>query len=198
MSSNSFETILSKIPEIAKAVNEFKDSELQKKAFDALMQAAGLVGNHQPLQPPSEPENIQTTKSKAGRESKKGRVGAAAKRWSGDKYEVMDVDLHPEGKSSLKDFYNEKAPKIDPEKYISIIYYLTSYAGVSEVRVDHIYTAFKQLGLKVPDIRKGLNNTRGRKAWVEFKRNGPISLTRIGENIVEHDLPRQGTRNDNG
>jgi hypothetical protein len=200
MKTQPFENILNKIPEIAKAVNEFNDPELQKRAFDALMRAAGLMGETEPHQTPPAPDERETTKpgsAKQNKKEKKGRVAATAKRWSGDKYQIVDVDLHPKGKASLKDFYNEKAPRTDPERYITILYYLISHAGVADVEVNHIYTAFKQLGLKVPNIRKGLNNTRGRHAWVTFSAKGPVSLTRIGENVVEHDLPRQASGNNN-
>ena len=197
MKSQSFENILSKIPEIAKAVNEFSDPELQKRAFDTLMKAAGLMGEADPRQSPPDSEGPEGKNTRSKKQGKKGRVAGTAKRWSGGKYQIVDVDLHPKGKISLKDFYNEKAPKSDPEKYITIIYYLVSHAGVTDVGIDHIYTAFKQLGLKVPDIRKGLNNTRGRHEWVAFAAKGPISLTRIGENTVEHDLLRQTSGNTN-
>ena len=198
MKTQSFEAILGKIPEIAKAVNEFNDPELQKRAFDALMKAAGLMGETEPHQSPpasEEPDAMKSGPKEQEKKEKKGRVAAAAKRWSGDKYQIVDIDLHPKGKTSLKDFYNEKAPRTDPEKYITILYYLVSHADVTDVEMNHIYTAFKQLSLKVPNIRKGLNNTRGRHAWIAFSAKGPISLTRIGENVVEHDLPRQASGN---
>lgn len=189
MSDKRFDDILKRLPEIAAAVNEFKDPELQRRAFETLMSAAGLVSPGSSI-----PASSSSEKNKHSREKKKETINptrnkGGAKR-NPDQYQIVDVDLHPEGLASLRSFFEQKKPKSDPEKYSCIVYYMLNIAEIQAVNVDHVFTAFKQLGLKVPNIRGGLQNTRARHGWVDFKASGPITLTRIGANFVEHELPR--------
>lgn len=191
MGNRSFDDILKRMPEIAKVVNEFQTPELQVKAFHALMKAAGLhIGADEPSVAPSPEVGMKPQRRSRGKPSATTKM-RPRERHSRDEYSIVDVNLHPDGQPSLKDFFREKKPKTDPQKYICIIHYMRNHAGVEAVSTNHIYTAFKQLGQKVPNIQQGLRNTRARYAWVQFTGRGCVALTRIGENAVEHELPRE-------
>ncbi len=196
MAEKALDDLIDRMPEIAKVVNEFSNAALQEKAFEALMRAASASHEGTTPVPPHSDETGTQNKEKA--KDRKKTSGTLSVRRTRDTLQVVDVDLYPKGKPSLKDFIASKKPRSDPEKYISIIYYMTNFAGVDSVTPEHIYTAYKQLGEKVPNIYQGLNNARGRHSWLTFKGLGPISLTRIGENVVEHDLPRERVSNENG
>jgi len=185
MAHSKLSELLQKIPEIAKAVNEFQSPELQKRAFEALMTAAGADLGITDRQAAKETQRETRATRKRSDEARK-----SGSRRSGDSFKIVDVDLHPPKELPLKAFFAEKSPKTDPEKYACVVYYMRKYAGISDVTHDHIYTAFKHLGLKVPNIQIGLNNTRVRHGWLSFSGSSPINLTRIGENFVEHELPR--------
>lgn len=194
MSTDKLESLLKSLPEIAKVVNTFSSTELQAKAFDALMKAAGiesaLVGAAQSIPPGGSAGPSRSRKPNKGG-STSGAPSSPRKR-GGDNYELVnDLDFRPKGKPALKEFMAQKSPQKDPEKYAAVIFYLRHHLNVTDVTVNHIYSAFKALEWKVPNIRQGLNNTRLRKGWVEYEGASPISLTRIGENYVEHDLPQK-------
>jgi hypothetical protein len=194
MKTDQLDALLKRLPEIAKAVNEFDSAEIQREVFRRLMDAAGM-----PMERAAEQHSDTTANSPPKKRGKaaastfsNSEKGNKSPRRDSEKYELIDIDFHPSKSKSLKEFYEEKSPKSDPEKYAVIMKYLEKILGLNNITRNHLYSAFKALSLKVPNVSKGLNNTRGRHGWVQFSGNGPISLTRIGENYVDHDLPKSG------
>jgi hypothetical protein len=104
---------------------------------------------------------------------------------------VKDLDLRPSGKQSLKEFFAEKSPPDQQAHFAVIIYYLTHVLGLSNVGIDHVYTALKDVGEKVPnDIAQIARNTANRKGWLDTADTSNLKVTTGGENYVEHDLPK--------
>jgi hypothetical protein len=103
-----------------------------------------------------------------------------------------DLDLHPKGKSSLVDFIHEKKPTTQNEKNVVFVYYLQREAGLSSVNVDQVYTCYKEAKERVPsNLRNSLAVTSSRKGWINSDDMEDLSITPRGENVVDHDLPRQ-------
>lgn len=105
---------------------------------------------------------------------------------------VKDLNLRPDGKPSLRDFYNAKQPVDRQEQLAVLLYYLTKTLEKTGVGTNHLYTAWKEVAAPVPpDIAHTARLTANRKNWVDSSKSDDLKLTVTGENFVEHDLPRK-------
>lgn len=107
---------------------------------------------------------------------------------------VKDLNLKPSGRPPFEEFVKEKGPMTMIEKVVVCVYYLSRVAEVGAVSLDHIYTAFKALAWRLP---KDLTNTvhqSGSRGWLDTSSRDEITVTTMGENFVEHDLPRSGVK----
>ncbi len=104
---------------------------------------------------------------------------------------VKDLDLSSKNqKISLRDFYSKKAPSTGMERATVFVYYLERTAGVTAIALDHIYTCYKEVGVPVPKaLRQSVFDTAFRKGSIDTSNIDSITLTTIGENMVEYDLP---------
>lgn len=103
---------------------------------------------------------------------------------------VKDLNLKPADRQSLADFADEKQPASMVDKVVVCVYYLSRISDVSAVSFDHIYTAFKALAWRLPKDFRNMVHQAGSRGWLDTKRRGDIAVTTIGENYVEHDLPK--------
>lgn len=105
---------------------------------------------------------------------------------------IKDLDLRPDGKKSLGEFYGEKAPKTQADQIAVHVYYLRKILELEEVTSHHVYTCFKEVSVKVPnDLPQIIRNTANKKGTVDTSDANCIRITTIGENLVEHDLPKK-------
>jgi hypothetical protein len=106
---------------------------------------------------------------------------------------VRDLNLRPNDKQSFKDFVAAKSPETNDERNALSIYWLTRIADLSGITVDHVYTCFKEAKWKVPpNLANSLAVTANRKGWINTEDTQDLQVIVRGENLVEHDLPRQG------
>jgi len=84
---------------------------------------------------------------------------------------VKDLNLRPEGKPSLRDFYTEKKPTDQQQVLTVVVYYLHRIVEINSVSVNHVYTGLKalvELGVRVPgDIPQRLRDIATRKGWLD-------------------------------
>jgi hypothetical protein len=112
---------------------------------------------------------------------------------------IPDLDFVPDGETPLKVFFAEKSPTTDLEQVLVLAYYLQHMAKSKGYGPGHILTAFKHVGKPVPvDLRGTIRNMKNSKAWLNFTDIENIRVTTEGENRVDHDLPRTGTKGENG
>src|SRR4051794_14311417 len=123
MSEGEFERLLSKMHEIAGAVNAFNSEAVQQAAFTALMNVAVREGPAKPIETKDQPvhedrigpakairPNISgTVKSKPP--SKKASVPRG--QWAFNR----NLDLRPPGAKAFVDFVEEKQPKSNEDRY---------------------------------------------------------------------------------
>lgn len=104
---------------------------------------------------------------------------------------IKDLDLSAKNQGgSLRDFFAEKAPSSGMERATVFVYYLDKIANISGVAPDHIYTCYKEVGVPVPKaLKQSLLDTASRKGSIDTSDPNNISLTTVGENMVEYDLP---------
>jgi hypothetical protein len=107
---------------------------------------------------------------------------------------VKDLNLYPDGKQNLRQFYMEKNPSDQQQVLTVVIYYLYRVLEIDKVTVNHVYTGLKELtelGVRVPnDIPQILRNISGRKGWVDTSDTDSLKTTIPGDNFIEHDLPK--------
>lgn len=109
---------------------------------------------------------------------------------------VKDLDLSAKSNSqSIRDFFAEKSPTPEAttsmEKNAIFVYYLQMIAKIDTITVDHIYSCYKDVGVKYPSaLRQSLKDTAFHKGYIDTSSLDAIKLATPGENFVEHDLPK--------
>jgi hypothetical protein len=104
---------------------------------------------------------------------------------------VKDLNLTPKGKPAFREFAKTKLPKTHQERCTVSVYYLTEMLGLKSVSPDHVYTCYKDVQWKLPaDLYNVLVLTANRKGWLDTRNTAAITVATVGENLVEHDLPR--------
>ena len=92
---------------------------------------------------------------------------------------------------SLRDFYAQKGPKAFSEQNAVFVFYLNKIKELESVTPDSIYTCYKEVGVRVPGaFYQSLLDTSRIKGWIDTGDTNKIRITTVGENFVEHDLPR--------
>jgi hypothetical protein len=190
-----FDELIKRISDIAKAVNAFSSESVQQQAFAALLNALDGGNSPHPTEQASR-SSKESAKQKAAKVDatpntapKNGTVKKNSKKTGGPRI-VTDLNLRPNGKSSLRDFVTEKGPNDNQKRFAVIIYYLQKKISTKNIDENHIYTAFKDIGVKVPlNIEGALSVAAKRKGWIDTSNLNDVKMTVGGENFVEHDLP---------
>lgn len=130
------------------------------------------------------------------------KVGAASgkKKGKSPSYSfVKELNLRPEGKQSLREFYGQKSPTSQQEQITVVLYYLCRILETPNITCNHLFTALKEVGVRVPQfLSQTLHNISNRKGWVDSSNTDDLKTTVPGDNFVEHDLPcRNGAMPDN-
>lgn len=103
---------------------------------------------------------------------------------------VTDLNLMPSGKESLKEFYHKKMPSSGMERATVFVYYLEKIAEIKGITPAHIYTCYKEVGIPVPKaLKQSLLDAASRKGSIDTSSLTDITMTTVGENMVEHSLP---------
>jgi hypothetical protein len=197
-----FEELLSAMPRIAEAVNVFKSEDNQRTALSALLRTLGhsdqRPSHTEPAEPslsvvrsldlgqPDEP-GAEAAPSTAGT----GSAGARRRNRKKSSLRALDIDLHPEGKISVRDFAAQKSPSGHFEMNVAAVYYLQEILGLSAIETGHVLAVFNECGWRVPsDPVNSLNKTASAKKWLDTSDTKAIRLTFSGRNHVQLDLPR--------
>jgi hypothetical protein len=194
--SNHLDDLLGRMPEIAKAVSAFPEG-VQKSAFDALMAAATGTAASARAPAPAEAAG-DTAPRKRGAATRRRKREAEAdtghgkprRAGSSQPKVVKELDLRPKGKKTLADFVKEKNPTSQHDKHAVTVYYLSNVAGISPVGRDHVFTAWREMGWKLPpDFLASLRLTASKKRYLDTSNTDDLRLLNPGVNRVEHDLP---------
>ena len=106
---------------------------------------------------------------------------------------VKDLDLSgKKNKQSLRDFFKLKSPSTNMEKNVVFIYYLQKTAAVEGITANHVYSCYKDVGIKIPQaLEQSLIDTAHHKGWIDTSSMDNLKVATPGENFVEHDLPKK-------
>jgi hypothetical protein len=113
---------------------------------------------------------------------------------------VKSLNLRPDGKQSLREFFSGKSPKTQLEQVAVAVYYLERVLELTGITAEHVYTCFNDVNagqppvpIKVPnDLPQIIRNCAARKGWVDVTDSNNIKVTQRGVNTVEGDLPAKG------
>lgn len=100
------------------------------------------------------------------------------------------LDLRPADNKTLESFVDERKPTNVVEKVVVCTYYLKTQLGIDQVNANHIFTCFKSMGWRVPSDLPNTLHQAGSRGWLDTSDREDIVVTIIGQNMVEHDLPK--------
>ena len=140
------------------------------------------VGQSTPAQPPKRGTRAKVPKAKPKGRSKGKKKEALSL--------IKDLNLKPTNGLSLADFVAEKGPTSIKAKIAVSVYYLVTHASVDPVTINHVYTSFKWLAWRLPSDLKNMIQQTGSSGWLDTGDLNCIQLNSMGENYVEHDLPK--------
>lgn len=206
------------LQDVLRTVSQMLPRAVEVKLPPKLVQngAAAAVPNARPAEPDLFNQEAATSEVVDAVESDQPDMGAPIaarkKRGEGTKTErnagispVADLNFVPKDKVALKVFFAEKAPVTDMEQVLVIGYYLKQTLGVSTFGPGHIFAGFKHVNKPIPvDLRQTMRNmkpmvgTKQGKGWLNFTDVEAARLTTEGENVVEHELPRNGNSDSSG
>lgn len=207
MGKAELDILLSRMPEIADAVNAFTSEAIQREVFTALIAAysgtspspasSSSASESEPTKSKATPEASVTSESQSDSGASQTAKQTKQRKPSNGGNSIgfrfnRDLDLRPEGKQSMADFVAEKAPSSNEDKYALAVYYLEHILEVSAVTPDLVGSVFRLVqGWREPtDVKAGLRVTSNRKGTIVTADMDNIRTTAQGRNFVEHDLPR--------
>jgi hypothetical protein len=98
---------------------------------------------------------------------------------------VEDLDLRPNGKPSLRDYFKKFGKTTRNEKFLIYASYLEDQLGLEEVTPDHIFTCMLEVGDKPPkSLKQGLYNAARNSGWFKVEK-GKVKVTEEGKKKVE-------------
>lgn len=122
-----------------------------------------------------------------------GRVTTGRKRKAKSKVapkQIKDLNLRPKGKESVGDFADKKRPTNQMQKCVVALYYLLNVLKLDKAGLNHVFTVFKDVGWRVPANLANTLHQTGTVGWLDTADSEDLKVTGIGENLVEHDLPK--------
>lgn len=189
------------MPAIAAAVNAFKSEAVQQQVVTALLRAVRVERAAEGDGVTESTVETSTTGTRRRRTRRRsiapptgasnGDQGGKAKKRAGFSI-VVDLNLRPAGKQSLAEFVAEKGPKGIQENVAAAVYWMQHIAQLGSISTDHIYTCFKTQKWRQPtDWANAISVAGSRHVWIDTGDRSNIKMTAIGENLIEHDLPRK-------
>ena len=100
------------------------------------------------------------------------------------------LNLMPQGKDSAVTFAAAKLPSNVKEKCVVAVYYLRDVVEVDKVTAQGVFTFFKTVQWPAPADMKNTLQQAGTEGWLDTADSDDIKLTSLGENLVEHTLPK--------
>lgn len=129
---------------------------------------------------PTKNQEDQTNEGKDKKERKTSSKGnKSIKR-------LTDIDFHPPGKDSLEVFYKSFSVKNDSEKNLLFVYYLLEILKVDKISIEHVYTCYDELNLRIPEnMPQSIATTKNRTGWLETEDASNITVTVKGRNKIK-------------
>jgi hypothetical protein len=105
-------------------------------------------------------------------------------------YKTVDLGLSPQERTEFKDFYISKAPKTQNDHVLVVIYWLLKNTDREKLTVDEIFTGLRTVGERIPKRITSVLSNLSIGSYITKENNEP-TLLHIGEDYVDHDLPKK-------
>lgn len=184
---HTYEELKNEMLSIADVLKQYSES-LQVKVFDI------LIGHYSGQPMPADGSNDAKVFKNQPATEQRQPVRVKKKTSSKESFQI-DKDLNLQGKEgnqSFREFCESKSPSSNIEFNVVAIYYLSRVLGVSPVTIDQVYTCYKEIGSKVPgNLKQSIHDTSSSKyGYIDAGNLNDLRLPTRGENLVEHDLPK--------
>jgi len=140
---------------------------------------------NQPINPP------KVTKVK---EDANGSSVKRTKKTSKKKLGNFLKELHlsgEDGLQSLRDFYSSYIVKSNYDKNLIFTYYLERIMKLKDITLDHIFTCYRTVGVKVPGaFEQSLWDTSSKKHWLDTESLDNIKVTALGIHFIENEMTK--------
>jgi hypothetical protein len=106
---------------------------------------------------------------------------------------VKDLDLSGKLKKveRLKDFHASFTIGSNLERNLVFMYYLQHKIEISPITPDHVFTCYRDVGVKVPAaLVQSLRDTSNRRGWLDTANTSDLKVTTAGMNYLDDDLPK--------
>ncbi len=91
---------------------------------------------------------------------------------------VKELNLRPDNKQSLREFYNLKSPKSQQECITVALYYLHRILETPQITCNHLFTALKEVEVRIPNnLPQTLRNISNRKGWIDSSNTDNLKTT---------------------
>lgn len=178
---------LDTMKEIDESLSKIEDPEVRSRILN------WIWAKFSPDPPPSHVDEHNKSNTNKGQATKPRKAKRSKKPKGKNTLTIIrDLNLRPQGSTSFPDFVAQKKPSNMLERCVVSVYYLIHTLNQGTVTSDHIYTCFKFVKeWRLPaDLDTTLSEAASRHGWIDSSNRENIKLTVIGENLVEHDLPK--------
>lgn len=152
----------------------------------------GLLSKTPISQPP---QNISFPPQIAPPKKQKAKQKSQKSAHKGVNIAPIPLDLKS-GNPNLRTLFNQKKPSNNQEIVTLFVYYINKTLGNEEASPGHIVSCYNEVSAKkplnIPQLFRDVTNLRG---WLSSNGNGTVKVTIAGENLIEHDLPREQNAN---
>lgn len=99
------------------------------------------------------------------------------------------LNFKPEGKESLKSYFDRLKPTKFPERNAIIVYYMDRVMGLTGITPDHINTAYKAIKINPPaDLYQSLLSTASDTKYYSTSDTSDMRILDNGVNYVENGV----------
>jgi hypothetical protein len=165
--------------------NDFKERLLINQTFPPKSHTAeNKPKSHSAFKSLAKPDSENPPKKK--RTSSRGSASGSI---------VKSLNLSGGGKvERLKDFYNKYNPSSNYERNLIFVYYLQQKLELEGITIDHVFTCYRDVGIKVPKaLKQSLIDTSANKGWLDTSSTDNITVAISGINYIEHDMQQSST-----
>lgn len=163
------------------ALKPLEKDEIKRVIDWACARYLGVQATDHSVKPDHKEPSINPRRKKSTNKKGKGKVIPK---------QIKNLNLKPNGKESGVNFALEKKPTNVMQKCVVAVYYLRDVLELPAISADHVFTFFKNATWKVPSDLINTLQQAGTAGWLDTADSKNIIITPIGENLVEHDLPK--------
>lgn len=172
---------------ILEIYGDFKEKLAQSSSTTTRAITQAVAAPSHPAGPANTPSIASGTRKPA--QSTKAGPSVSAKKQKREPKFLGDLDLTLGKLGRLKDFYAQYAPKTNMENNLIFTYYFNEGQGIDEITEDHLMTAYRTVGVKIPKaLRQSVLDTSSTRGWVDTDSSCAVRLTVSGRNHIEHDM----------